>query len=159
MMLETIYAKSEQTFRSFLPSSIRLWNDLPEDSKILNTCAFKHAIKNKMCSPIYYTYGNRKEQINLARLRMGCSNLNYHLFLRHLVDDPSCTCSEKRAETPEHFLFECSNHRHIRRCTIDTIPVPLTIDIALHGNASWSEETNKNIFNTIAKFISQSKRF
>ena len=49
---------------------------------------------------------------SLARIRMQCSELLYHLYQNHVADSPNCPCGV--IETPEHYFFDCPLH-HIAR--------------------------------------------
>ena len=44
----------------------------------------------------------------MFRLRMNCSELNYHLFNNHVSDNPSCSCGS--VETSQHYFLECPLH-------------------------------------------------
>jgi hypothetical protein len=79
-----------QLFRnSFIPSCISSWNDIPEfirDSETLTL--FKRKLINHLFKPIvipsFYLTGTRTLSVIHARLRNGCSNLNYDLFINKL---------------------------------------------------------------------------
>ena len=45
------------------------------------------------------------------------SDLNFDLFSRHLIDNPSCACGHP-FETAEHFLLFCPNNQNERINTI-----------------------------------------
>ena len=66
---------------SFFPSTVRAWNDLPNDIKNAPSVgSFKYKInKNLRPPPKFYNAGTRKGQILQARLRMECSSLNSDL--------------------------------------------------------------------------------
>jgi hypothetical protein len=49
----------------------------------------------------HYYVGCKLGQILHARLRMNCSALNAHLFIRNLVESPNCICGI--TETVSHF--------------------------------------------------------
>ena len=66
----------------FIPSSVQLWNQQPENIKLSRTVQI---IKSNIqpqnnTKPIYYYIGTRLGQILHARLRMQCRSLNHHLF-------------------------------------------------------------------------------
>ena len=77
-----IHTSSSHYYNSFLPSCVRLWNNLPQHIKELNSISsFKKAISaNHREVPKYYFDGSRRGQILHARLRMKCSSLKQHLF-------------------------------------------------------------------------------
>jgi hypothetical protein len=71
---------------SFLPSTIRLWNELPLEIKHATSLNIFKSQLNLNLSPIpqYYNAGSRQYQILHARLRMGCSNLNFDLHTNYV---------------------------------------------------------------------------
>ena len=117
----------------FLPSTIKLWNRLPFDIRSSTSLGiFKKRIQNQndKC-PVYYYIGSRMGQILHARLRMSCSSLNEHLFVRNLVDSPNCICGN--IESTTHFLFNCNRYTDLRNETVYTInyPVKIKTDVLL----------------------------
>ena len=56
--------------------------------------------------------GCRLGQILHVRLRMNCSALNAHLFIRNLVESPNCICGI--TETVPHFLLDCPRHTTLK---------------------------------------------
>ena len=82
--LRNIACKSQLLSSSFLPSTISAWNALPEEVRSSPSLpSFKYNLKkslNKNPVPEFYYDGDRKLNVDHARLRMHCSNLNEHLF-------------------------------------------------------------------------------
>lgn len=75
--------KTTAFMNSFLPSTIKLWNELPLQIRILPTVSsFKKAIKNIFFRKPnkLYDFGNRKENIIHCQIRNNASNLNADLF-------------------------------------------------------------------------------
>ena len=74
--LQTVRSNSNLYYNSFLPSTIRLWNNLPllvRNSTTLNE--FKKNISGQRIKPPeYYYFGERRVQIYHARLRLECSS-------------------------------------------------------------------------------------
>ena len=72
---------------SFFPSTVRAWNDLPNDIKNAPSVgSFKYKInKNLRSPPKFSNAGTRKGQILQARLRMECSSLNSDLHRKNIV--------------------------------------------------------------------------
>ncbi len=127
--------------KSFLPSTIKAWNNL----------------KNKsLAMPVYYNTGKRLIQIIHANMRMESSNLQYHLFLRHLSDDPSCMCGAP-VEDPKHFLMVCPLYRDLRYDIFG--PNIQNIKSLLFGNPDDNNESNTTLFLKVHEFIEKSKRF
>ena len=103
--LQTIYARSNQYFNSFLPSSVRTWNNLsPEERQHESINSFKCFLrKDKTTVPKHYYTGCRKGQILLARLRTNCSSLNFDLLVKNISDSPLCHCGS--IENAQHFFL------------------------------------------------------
>lgn len=97
------------SLESFLPSSIRLWNDLPSNVRQQPSVrTFKTLIQSDVNSlPVYYCTGKRKFNILHTRLRHSCSSLNYDLYRVNIINDPSCACGNQ-CENATHYFFECS---------------------------------------------------
>ena len=76
--------------KSVLSFAISRWNRLDENTrKITNYESFKGTLMaNTIDTPLFYV-GSRQEQIIMAKLRMGCSNLNGHLYSMKLIDSPA----------------------------------------------------------------------
>ena len=78
---------------SFFPSTVRAWNDLPNDIKDAPSVgSFKYKINKSLRSPKFYNAGTCKGQILQARLRMECSSLNSDLHRKNIVPNPFCRC-------------------------------------------------------------------
>ena len=150
--LKTIY------FNSFLPSTIRLWNNLNLTTRECPTIsAFKRLLNNLTKQKSYYSSGTRKGQVLHARLRMSCSNLNADLVSRYISDDKTCACGDP-IENAEHFLLHCQNFTHARR-HIQNLGIPVDAQILLYGSEELSDNENKQIFIAVQNFIVESARF
>ena len=79
-----VLVSAPRLYRSFLPSTILEWNNLPQEAKPSVTVnSFKVCLnKDKQQVPTYYYTGNRSAQILHTRLRTNCSSLNFHLFTK-----------------------------------------------------------------------------
>ena len=91
--LQTIPARCQQYYNSFLPSTTRIWNRLPDDTKNSPYVeSLKHKLNNNITKPPPYSFsGSRIGQIYHARIRLNCS-LRYHLFQKNIIDNPVCEC-------------------------------------------------------------------
>ena len=159
--LHTIHTNSQLYFNSFLPSVIRDWNELSEQTRNLPSIAsFKREINSDIKNiPSFYFDGKRLGQIYHARLRTNCSSLNQHLFSKNIIESPLCACGE--VEDTKHFLFDCQyfqNLRHELFNKISTICQP-TVNILLFGSEQLSEIENRQIFLAVHEFLIKSKRF
>ena len=102
--------RTQLYYRSFLPSSIRAWNDLALELRQSRSIqSFKYQLAKILKKPPRYYYaGNWLSQIRLTRLRTDCSSLNYNLFSKIIVDIPHCACGA--VETTKHYFFECQRY-------------------------------------------------
>ena len=158
-----IPCKTTHHYQSFLPSCIRLWNALPSEVRECNNLpSFKSALSSLNSTidiPKYYYIGDRKGQILHARLRMRCSSLKQHLFLKNIEPDPFCLCGEVECTT--HYLLKCQRfaaHRQTLFLTLD-LNVPITTKLLIEGDPNKSFEYNENIFTHVQNFILSTKRF
>ena len=103
--LQTINARTTLYYNSFLPPTIREWNDLPLEAKQLECVnAFKYFLKRENVPvPKYYFTGKRKVHILHTCLRTNCSSLNLDLFVKNISDSPMCTCGS--IEEAHHYFF------------------------------------------------------
>ena len=153
-----VRARTERFRRSFIPSSVNIWNSSSvEERTVENICL---AMKVK-CNELYYL-GERQVNIKHAQLRLECSKLNAHLYSLHVVDSPACICGNDY-EDSSHFLLACPLFLDIRRNMmlilgniIDTNS--LSLDILLHGSEDYSYVVNSDIFKAVHQFIVDSRR-
>ena len=150
---------STHYYNSFLPSCVRLWNNLPPNIKEMTSIvSFKKAISSNTPEvPKYYYAGTRLGQILHARLRMNCSSLKQHLYEKNIEPNPYCQCNQ--VESTFHFLLSCKLYDAQRKLLERQIDHPLTLDLLLYGNPNLPYTENKNIFISVQKFIINSKRF
>ena len=73
----SVHANTRTYADSFLPSTVKAWNNLPTSIKSANTLtAFKHQLTNATPAiPDYYYSGVRLDQMFPTRLRTECSSL------------------------------------------------------------------------------------
>ena len=107
--MRSLRARTNLYFNFFFPSTIRAWNELPDEIKGASTVsAFKYQLnKHKKPPPMYFLAGTRKGQILHTRIRMECSSLNSHLYSKNIINSPSCSCGD--FESAYHFFFYMSN--------------------------------------------------
>ena len=118
-----------------LPSTVP-WNDLPLPTHNLESLnSFKSLINTENTKvPAHYYVGCRLGQILHARLRMNCSALNAHLFIRNLVESPNCICGT--TETVSHFLLDCPRHTTLRQqlfFSLLDIPQAISLNLLIFG--------------------------
>jgi len=159
--IRSIQCKSQLFSRSFLPSTINLWNNLPESVRTApSLSAFKANLnKDKKIIPQHYYNGERQSNILHARLRMHCSSLNEHLYTKNIVQSPYCQCGE--IEDTYHFFFNCPIYTAKRVILFDNLSSfqPITLQLLLFGVKDGSYEVNSLIFKHVQSFIRDSHRF
>lgn len=159
--IRPIRARTQLYYRSFVPSGIREWNELPlEIRNSSSLLSFKNTLnKNVSKPPSFYSSGLRKFQIHHTRLRTKCSALNEHLHCKNLIDNPRCVCGA--TETTKHFLLECTQYDLARAIMLDKVStycVP-DLNVLLFGDIRLSNSVNEIIFKAVQQFIADSRRF
>ena len=122
---------------------------------------FKKQIKPYREHNVLYYYGRRWLNIHHARLRLGCSKLNYDLcYNLRVKDSPTCSCGH-RFETAEHFLISCPSYDLLRvgLQKIITQYRKFAINVMLYGDSEIDFEGNKIIFDAVFKYMEESRRF
>ena len=146
---------------SFLPSTIREWNNLSDTIRCSSSSfSFKANISTSNSKPPpYYYSGKRKAQIYHTRLRTNCSALNLCLFQKNIIDSPLCVCGE--VESTDHFLMRCNLYQHLRLSLVNSVAqyCTVTTEILLYGNPTLPDDQNIEIFDAVQLFIISSKRF
>ena len=159
--LQTIQCRSQLYYNSFLPSAIRIWNNLPEETRNTNTMAsLKYKLNRDLNRPPkYYNEGKRLSQIYHSRLRTNCSSLNQHLHSKNIVPSPLCVCGS--IEDTSHFLLNCPlyhNNRQEMLISVSRLCQP-TVNALLYGVDNLSFRDNKHIFSAVHDFLVKTKRF
>ena len=103
--IRSSHANINLFFNSFLHSTVRACNDLPDNVKEASTVSsFKYRLNRDLrAPPKYFNAGSRIGQILQGRLRMECSSLNSDLFRKNIVPSPSCSCGG--FESAFHFSY------------------------------------------------------
>ena len=152
---------------NFLPSTIKLWNNLPKHIRnIPSLTSFKNALKKFYCFKPnkLFDFGNRKCNIVHCQLRNNASNLNADLKSHFLRDSAACDCCGHHTENSFHYFFKCpefADHRTKLLSSINEmlLPIPLTLNLLLHGDKCLSFTDNENVFEIVQKYILETKRF
>lgn len=154
--------RNDYYLKSFFPQTVRDWNAIPIDiRKIVDHEKFKEALLNKhQCTNKLYSHGQRKFNILHARIRMGCSSLNAHLYNYHVIDSPACECGAP-SEDQFHYFLECRKFIVQRDLLITSITAisNYTIATLLYGNNNCTIEENKTIFDIVHRYIKDTNRF
>ena len=158
------HAKKGCLTRSFVHLAITLWNKLPLKIRASKTLsAFKLALKKDHTGPnVLYYYGERWAAVHHARLRIGCSKLNYDLCynLKVMENNIPCQCGHE-FETAYHFFMECVNYTDIRTTLQRKVEVATAFSLKtlLYGASHLSLEENCAIFAAVHEYIRDSTRF
>ena len=151
--------------RSFVPSSVNLWNGLQPALKASKSLvSFKSKVRN-LHSRIatYFPHAlSRKEEVILSQLRLGFSDLNFHLFSKGCVDSAQCSCS-LGVETIEHYFLVCPQYQVARETLLtglrNVVQSNVTPTLLLHGSTTLDNDINLSIIQCTVKFILASNRF
>ena len=157
--IQTLHARTNLFFSSFLPATIRDWNSLPLNIRHNDSISTfkKYLNSNKNPPPSYYNAGSRIGQIVHTRLRLECSSLNAHLYSKNIVDSPLCVCGD--IENSTHFFFNCSRYTVIRRNILAELVHQCTLKDFLYGKEGASTTENERLFLKVQSYIIQTKRF
>ena len=154
-----MYSRTELYYNSFIPKTIRLWNNMDNINKQCKTSDLLKLNLTKIVkqnrTPKYYNAGTRIGQIIHARLRMFCSNLNYHMYLRHLAEEQECQCGYKK-EDAEHYLLQCPLYENSRK---NFLPPNSNLELLLYGNINLNTASNNELFEKVSMYIIDTKRF
>ena len=182
-MLRTLRNSNSQTItqpitrttaysHSFIPSTIRAWNDLPTEFRLSDS--FK-IFKKNMDDPIdpdkpnsFNSAGSKLGNILHTRLRLQASSLNAHKFAFGQASSPQCLCGHRREDNP-HYLLHCSIHIEHREELFHALTLllnqdfehlsPVTqIDLLLNGPKGKSSTIQKTAL-AIQSFIFKTNRF
>ena len=108
-------------------------------------------------------YGKRWPSVHHSRLRIGCSKLHQHLCHNlKVIPSPQCQCGY-RVEDPVHYFFNCPLFTKARRILLGSIhsvtDVEVDVNTLLYGDPSLNMDINKQIFDSVHIFITDSHRF
>ena len=161
--LHGLYGRTDRFQKSFIPSTVKEWNCLDCNLRNAENCnQFKSLINKDVnkCNLLFY-YGTRRENVFHARLRMKCSSLNGHLYDMYIVESPRCSCGYTYENT-EHYFLHCNLYNTQRAQLLTNVynyTQSITTDTLLYGDCKLNDESNRNIFSSVHKFIAETKRF
>jgi hypothetical protein len=167
--LQVPFARLETYSQSFFPAAARLWNSLRPSIRQASTIfSFKNRYLKDFPRPktnrLHY-YGKRHINIAMAKMRIGCSFLNYDLCNNlHVIQDQNCPCLMGIPETAEQFLTVCPwymIHRiemYAKLFDIQNLPT-INVELLLNGDPTLDYTTNLSIVTIVHHFISQTSRF
>ena len=160
--------------RSFLPSTIRLWNGLDPPTRCLPCLTrFRSTLrKHKSRRPNQlYSFGTGYGPLNHGRLRMGLSGLNHHRHKYNFIESSKCDKCNFRKEDCQHYLLKCPRYAAQRQtllASLSTVPLQLPVtpaehttftNLLLNGSRELNLATNIAIFLPVFIYIHQTRRF
>ena len=95
----------------------------------------------------------------MAKLRMGCSNLNGHLYSMKLIDSPACSCGFINENEFHFFLCPLNNRPRVTLQNAMGNIASFTLRTLLYGSENLDLTVNKRIVIETLRFIKDSKRF
>ena len=158
----TLYRPRREIFsRSFFPSVVREWNNLPDNIRESPSLdRFNSEIMKYFEPPIkvpWYGIGERPMDIHHTRIRKLKSHLHFNL---HVVENPHCACGALN-ENPNHFFFECHLFDQQRQILLNEVSVirEASLNLLLYGSHDLSYDENVSICYSVQKYIASTKRF
>ena len=156
---------------SYLPSTIRQWNLLPETIRnIQSSRDFSRQVWQRVGAPEpppSHTVGTKTLNTHHTRLRVGLSTLHAHLFQINLTPSPACSCGHNYEDTA-HYILWCPQHTNHRTNLFEAVRSILQgfdnfsdkhkLDIILYG-LSLSQTQGIFIAHHLQTFIAQTRRF
>ena len=98
------FSRLNNSFKSFFPSTVRLWNNLPSTTRDSNSVnIFKALVRGTNKYNPYHRLCSNKPGIWLTRLRLGLSALNSHRFKYNFIESPKCPTCHAINETTQHY--------------------------------------------------------
>ncbi len=104
----------------------------------------------------------RYSQIVIAQLRIGFSDLNYHLFNKGCAEHPLCFCGNVCEDTI-HFRMICPLYDNIRTTLLTRLQqlnlhVPINLKLLFYGNTWLTPDTNLLIQEHLSAYLLESRR-
>ena len=175
--LRPLRAKTNKHMRSFFPSSVKEWNDLPPNIwHISETGHFKTSLASHLFpakTQSYFHYGERFPSIYHTQLRLEHSPLNSHMHKYNQNAVPTCTCGSN--ESTEHFFLYCPKYAALRPALLSSIARLISpgvnynlllhsdkkyfLNVLLWGSCDLSTDDNTAIFAAVQHYIKYSRRF
>ena len=165
--------------KSYIPSSIKAWNDTTADiRRSKSTEALKAKLAKLYGSKLYplYLLGDGPGGINHSRLRMGLSGLNAHRKKYHFIQEATCQYCNFKHEDPVHYLLHCPAFAVHRQQMLQDLAsdVPDTVGAFLNYsvqprlaggfatlmlNGTGDRKIDELLFTHVQNYISKTQRF
>ena len=162
--IDLIAHRTELFASYFIPSAIKLWNELPVGIKSMQSLSsFKSYVMLSFSVsnvPKYYLAGDRKLSILHTRIRNNRSDLKFDLFSNGISVHATCSCGYP-IEDAEHYLFRCNYYAVQRLKLFQDLGRfhPLSKNVLLFGSSERSLEDNLEIFSCVQSYMRETKMF
>ena len=161
--IRNVHARTNLFYNSFLPSTIRAWNELSDEIKSApSVVSFKFRLNGDLHKPpkYYWLYITTQDH-ELAKLCMlgfeWSAAHSSHLYKKNIVPSPSCSCGG--FESAYQFFFQCPNYSEARRRHLPNNLNDYNTNQLLHGLPDASNIENEVLFTQVQDFIVHSRRF
>ena len=164
---------------SFFPQTIKDWNNLKQETRLLKSIdTFKDTLKKSSGykTKSLFHHNSSKAAINHTRMRLGLSGLSSHRHDYRHIDNPECPTCKATSEDPTHYFLTCPTYTGPRPTLIwEICQILYSYDIAvdflsrpfriffintlLNGSPLLRHSDNKDIFKHTHLYIKESKRF
>ena len=168
------FIRTEKAKKSFLYSTVFLWNNLSESTResptfvLFKTALLRERFYIPPVNRLVYL-GDRYFSALHTRLRLNNCGLNHYLFAMNCVLFPSCTCGAL-SEDVTHYLLFCPRFAALRASMLtsgmrlagkvwNVLNISQQVDILLNGSRNLSFEVNAAIFSEVQCYIGSSARF
>ncbi len=162
-----------KTYNSFIPKTIRDWNNLGAIKNCKSIDGFKTMYKREFfrrSNPIH-NIDHNGGNIHITRLRLGLSHLKAHLYTHNLIDDPTCDNCKLEPESTAHYLLRCPVFAVQRAKFLSDLLTILEndyladlrdndiVELFLFGNDEFPHQSNLKLNEISQAYIIDSKRF
>ena len=176
--IERINCRLVSYKKSFIPSTIAVWNTLPDSIQNSNKLlTFKIKIRkhfniDKQADPsmLYHSHGGFFGKV-LNQMKFKLSPLKAHLFGYNMTDNPFCPGCGEKVESTHHFFLTCKTYVTPRQQLLDNMQClyssPISNDEILNliifgstcKNINDCIPLNKLIFGYTCMYFYATKRF
>ena len=153
----------EEKLSVFKSKFVDHWNHLWL-TEVEDTGKGKHLqmIRGRLNTPPPASFSDRRDEVNMFRLRIGHAGLGKYLYRIGYAEDDQCDfCQED--ETVEHYLLDCMKYdeERIELCTniariLNFFP-PLNLKLIL-GGGPYNLQSNSKILYALRTFLNTTKR-
>ena len=170
-----IRSRTERHKKSLMPSMVRRWNALDQNIRTLPTISrFKRALQKSMFSTRSEHLSRVKGRASIAhtRMRLGLSPLKQQLHSHGIIESPICTrCDTGESETVTHYLLKCDRyevHRHNLMSSLQPVMgglkfsinnTHMLIELLLNGSSDLNTSDNTLLFETVQRYLDNTKLF